>query len=67
MALKTKGNKTEVRHVFLSNTTEELDKIFADWLLNNWTLVEARMVNIDWNNRIFSVFYIISRGIENVE
>lgn len=57
MAIKS----SEVKHMILSQTIDDLNKTVAKVLDDGWELKECRLQQADYHNGIFTVFYIFCR------
>lgn len=53
-----KSNKSEVKHVFLNETLENLNKIVGEYTDAGFRLLDAKVLNTDFYNKTFVVFYI---------
>lgn len=66
MPLKNKKTP-EVRHLILADDMEKLNLNLAGFLQQGYRVVEAKLVNSDFHNRVFTVFYILVKdGAEEV-
>ena len=59
MALKE--SKVEVKQIFATNDLDELNKLVETYLNDGWELLDVRVLQMDFYNMKFSMFYVFSR------
>lgn len=60
-----KENKIEVKQIFATGVLDFLNGLLEDWLNDGWELLDTKVINADFYNHTFSMFYIFSRKKEN--
>lgn len=58
--------KIEVSHEFISGPKEQLNQTVAQYLADGWYILDAKFIQGDFYNGIFSVMYIFSRNSKTV-
>jgi len=57
-----KKNNPDVKHVVVSDLVDRLDAFVLTYLSSGYRLVEAKVINWDYHNRVGVMFYLFVRG-----